>query len=144
MRRMGYFKDAAELYECIAGFFKESARNEEMGPKIAASKLIITFEYSDPEAVITVDAKNPPPEGTYFNIIEGPTDLKPDVRMTMSADIAHRFWFGKVNLVQALSKGEMKAQGPIPAILKLLPAIKPAYTLYPEYLKRIGKEDKVI
>jgi len=49
-----------------------------------------------------------------------------------------------VNLVQALSKGEMKAKGPIPAILKLLPAIKPAYTLYPQHLREIGKGDKVI
>lgn len=141
---MACFKDAAELYQCIGGFFKEATRDEDMAPKIAASKLIITFIYSDPDSTITVDAKNPPPAGQYFNIIEGRCDLAPDVKMTMTADIAHRFWHGKVNLVQALAQGEMKAQGPIPSILKLLPAIKPAYTLYPAYLRRIGLGDKVI
>lgn len=141
---MAYFKDAAELYECFGGFFKEATKDPEMAPKIAASKLIIRFNYTNPDSVITVDAKNPPPPGQYFNIIEGPCDLKPDVDMHMSADVAHRFWHGKVNLVQALAKGEMKAQGPIPSILKLLPAIKPAYTLYPEYLRKIGKGDKVL
>jgi len=141
---MAYFKDAAELYECIGGFFKEATRDEEMAPKVAASKLVITFNYTDPDASITVDAKNPPPGEQYFSIIEGPNDLRPDVEMWMAADIAHRFWHGKVNLVQALSKGEMKAKGPIPSILKLLPAIKPAYTLYPEHLRKIGKGDKVI
>ncbi|MCL6581073.1 MAG: SCP2 sterol-binding domain-containing protein [Firmicutes bacterium] len=141
---MAYFKDAQELYECIGGFFKSVTSNPDMGPKIQDSRLIIQFVYSDPDAVITVDAKNPPPEGHYFRIIEGPTDLVPDVKMSMAADVAHRFWFGKVNLVQALAKGEMKAQGPIPAILKLLPAIKPAYEAYPEYLKSIGKADKLI
>ncbi len=141
---MAFFKDAAELYECIGGFFKEAAKDPDMGPKIRESKLIITFEYSAPDSRITVDAKNPAAPGDFFTIITGPTDLTPDVRMSMSADIAHRFWFGKVNLVQALAKGEMKAQGPIPSILKLLPAIKPAYELYPEYLKKIGKADKLI
>jgi hypothetical protein len=141
---MAFFKDAAELYECIGGFFKEAAKDPEMGPKIKEGGLIIAFNYRDPDSRITVDAKNPPPEGLYFNIITGPTDLVADVTMSMSADIAHRFWFGKVNLVQALAKGEMKAQGPIPSILKLLPAIKSAYTLYPEYLTQIGKSDKLI
>jgi hypothetical protein len=138
------FKDAAEVYQCIGGFFKSVTDHPEMGQKIGASGLIIQFVYSEPDSIITVDAKNPPPAGYFFRIIEGQTDLKPDVKMTMTADIAHRFWFGKVNLVQALAKGDMKAQGPIPSILKLLPAIKPAYTLYPEYLKKIGKADKVI
>jgi len=74
---MAYFKDAAELYECIGGFFKEATKDEEMAPKIAASNLIIRFNYTDPEASITVDAKNPPPEGQFFSIIEGECDLKP-------------------------------------------------------------------
>ncbi len=141
---MAYFKDAAELYECIGGFFQEATKDPEMAPKIAESKLVITFVYTDPDSTITVDAKGQPAPGQFFNIILGPCDLKPDVKMTMTADIAHRFWHGKVNLVQALAKGEMKAQGPIPSILKLLPAIKPAYKLYPEYLRRIGKGEKVV
>ena len=142
--RVGVFKDAAELYQCIGGFFKEATKDPDMAPKIAASKLVIRFNYTDPESTITVDAKNPPAAGQYFNIFEGPNDLTPDVDMSMTADIAHRFWHGKVNLVQALAKGEMKAKGPIPAILKLLPAIKPAYTLYPEFLRKLGKGDKVV
>lgn len=141
---MAFFKDAAELYRCIGGFFQEATRDPEMAPKIAASNLVIRFNYTDPDSTITVDAKNPPAEGRFFNIIEGPSDLKADVEMWMTADIAHRFWHGKVNLVQALAKGEMKAQGPIPSILKLLPAIKPAYTLYPEFLRQSGHGDKVV
>ncbi|MDX1386052.1 MAG: hypothetical protein R3257_00575, partial [bacterium] len=64
--------------------------------------------------------------------------------MTMKADVAHRFWFGKVNLIAALTRREMVAKGPIPKILKLLPAIKPAYSLYPEYLKEKGCENLLI
>lgn len=63
--------------------------------------------------------------------------------MTMKADIAHQFWLGKVNLVAALAKGQMKAVGPIQSIIKLIPVIKPAFELYPQYLKEIGRSDLV-
>jgi len=141
---VGVFKDAAELYECIGGLFRRGAQDPEMGPKVRASKLIIKFNYTNPEAQLTIDAKNPPPEGMYFNVIEGENDLKADVTMSMEADVAHKFWFGKLNLVMALNRGMMRAKGPIAAILKLLPSIKPAYELYPQFLREIGKEDKIM
>jgi hypothetical protein len=58
--------------------------------------------------------------------------------MWMSADIAHKFWFGKVNLMAALTRKQMTAKGPIPKILALLPAIKPTYAMYPKYLEENG------
>lgn len=140
---MAVFKDAAELYQCIGGLFRLGAKHPEMGAKVGASNLIIRFEYSDPDSILTVDAKSPKPEGAGFNVLEGDNALKPDVLMTMSADIAHQFWFGTVNLVQALNRGQMKAKGPIASILRLLPAIKPAYTLYPQHLRDIGRSDLV-
>ena len=61
----------------------------------------------------------------------------------MSADTAHQFWLGKVNLVAALTRGTMTAKGPIPAIMKLLPAITPAYKQYPEILRAKGLESLI-
>jgi hypothetical protein len=58
----------------------------------------------------------------------------------MKADVAHKFWFGKVNLVAALARRQMIAKGPVPKILKLLPAIKPSYAIYPKYLEEGFKE----
>jgi hypothetical protein len=64
--------------------------------------------------------------------------LKPDVVMTMKADVSHAFWHGKVNLVAALAKRDIVASGPIPKILKLLPAIAPLYQMYPALLREKG------
>jgi len=58
--------------------------------------------------------------------------------MTMSSDIAHKFWFGRVNLMAALTRKQMVAKGPVPKVLKLLPAIKPSYEMYPKYLVENG------
>jgi hypothetical protein len=111
----------------------------QVGPKIAKSGIIIQFRYTDPEAVTTVNARDKPKQpGAYVDVIHGPCDLKPDVIMTMKADLAHAFWHGKVNLVAALSKKEIVATGPIPKILKLLPAVQPLYKTYPMLLKEKG------
>ncbi|MBF0497796.1 MAG: hypothetical protein HQK58_14680 [Deltaproteobacteria bacterium] len=56
----------------------------------------------------------------------------------MKAEIAHKFWYGKVNLTAALARRQMTAKGPIPKIMALLPAIKPAYAMYPKYLDDNG------
>lgn len=136
---MPVFRDDKDLYYCIAGMMEKATTDKAMGEKVRDSGLIIRFVYDNPKAMITIDAKNEPPEGTFFRVLTGENDLVPDVLMTMDADVAHRFWLGKVNLTAALTRREIVAHGPITKILKLLPAIKPAYTLYPEHLKEIGR-----
>lgn len=136
------FQDASQVYECIGGLMMSARTHPEMGPKVRASNLVIRFVYSDPDSQITIDAKNSG-EDHFFEVCFGENNLKPDVLMTMKADIAHQFWFGKVNLTAALTRGQMTAKGPIQAILKLLPAIKPAYAMYPEHLRSIGRGELV-
>lgn len=136
---MGYFKDSEQLKDVLGGFFIKLFEDPKVGPKLMASKLKLKFNYTDPELSISADMGSEPVVITFNDDV-----FKPDVEMTMKADVAHRFWYGKVNLIAALTRREMVAKGPIPKILKLLPAIKPAYTLYPEYLKERGFEDLLI
>lgn len=137
---MALFKNEQDVYEVLGKFFELSAKDERMGPEINKSGLVIQFEYSDPGSILTIDAAHPP-EGAYFGVIAGPTDQKPDVHMAMKADVANQFWLGKLNLLAALSRRQMVAKGPIPKILKLLPAIQPAYDMYKTYLADIGRTD---
>jgi hypothetical protein len=137
---MGLFKSESDVYEVLGTFFRASATDDAMGPEIRKSGLVIQFEYSDPPSIITIDAKNPP-EGAYYGVYEGPVDATPDVHMTMKADVANQFWLGKLNLLTALTRRQIVAKGPIPKILKLLPAIQPAYEKYQNYLREIGRDD---
>ena len=68
---------------------------------------------------------------------------KPVVEMSMKADVAHRFWLGKVNITAAMAKGQVKAKGPIPKILKLVPLTKILFPRYREALVRSGRSDLV-
>lgn len=136
---MAHFKDSAELKEVLGGFFGVIAEDPGIGKSLLGSKLVIRFNYDEPKLSITADCR-----GDRVHLLFDDTSLAPEVDMSMKADIAHLFWFGKLNLLTALTRKQMVAKGPIPKVLKLLPAIKPAYTLYPNYLRSIGKADLVI
>ena len=58
----------------------------------------------------------------------------------MKADVAHEFWMGKVNVPMAIMSGKIVSKGPTPKALALLPAIKPAYAMYPQVLQEVGKQ----
>ena len=132
---MGVFESSGRLKEVLGGFLSFLLEQPEMGGKLLASKMILKFNYSDPDLAITVDLTGEKGVLTFNDV-----EKKPEVEMTMKADLAHRFWFGRVNLVISLARREMVAKGPITKILKLLPVIKPAYALYPRYLKERGFE----
>ena len=140
MTTLTKFQSAEEVYSILGTFFREAAKDEGMGTEIRKSGLVIQFTYSDPDSQITIDAKDPV-EGRYFNVIEGETDKQPDISLAMKADVANQFWLGKLNLLMALSRRQMVAKGPIPKILKLLPAITPAYARYQAYLPDINRSD---
>lgn len=130
---MGLFESSEKFEEVLGGFFRLIADTPSVADKLLASKLIIRFSYTDPDVVLLVDCS-----GDKLEVRPGDTETKADVDMSMSSDIAHKFWFGKVNLMAALTRRQMVAKGPIPKILKLLPAIKPTYAMYPKYLDENG------
>jgi hypothetical protein len=142
---MGVFRDADHFYECVGELLDRAKVDPKIGPKIAKSGLVIQFRYTDPEAMNTINAKDKPTQpGAFIDVFHGPCDLKPDVVMTMQADVSHAFWHGKVNLMAALAKKQIVAQGPIPKILKLLPAVKPLYKVYPALLREKGYSDLIV
>ena len=130
---MGTVESSEKLEEVLGGFFRVMGETPAIADKLLASGMIIRFKYTDPDLVIVVDAS-----GDKVDVRPHDTETKAVVEMSMSADVAHRFWFGKVNLTIALTRKEMVAKGPIPKVLKLLPAIKPAYAMYPKYLEENG------
>lgn len=130
---MSTFENSDRLQQVLGGFFHFILDHPVMGPKLKESKLVLKFNYTEPDLSILINLSRETPEITYND-----SSKQPDVEMRMKADVAHRFWFGKVNLMIALARREMVAKGPIPKILRLLPVIKPAYALYPSYLKEKG------
>ncbi len=142
---MAFFKNSKEVVDCIGGLFDWAGRHPEVAPKLKATGLVIRLNYTNPETVITIDCANPPQQpGMVVSWCEGPGGLTPEVEFFMTADVGHRFWLGKVNLLVALTKRDVVAKGPIFKIMKILPILKPLYSQYPKILEAKGKAELVV
>jgi putative sterol carrier protein len=133
------FKDEQEVYAYIGKLFQDLAEDEELGPRFRKADTIVQYRYSNPDSQITVKMK----DGEEGRVDFGPTDMDPEIVMTMEADTAHKFWLGKVNVTMALAKGQMKAKGPVAKILKLVPLVKPVFPRYKEMLENEKRDDLV-
>ena len=130
---VGLFKSAQEFESMMGGFFEYLTHQASLRENLLISNLIIRFTCTDPDVVLVVDCS-----GNEIEIRSGDTTTDATIGLSMSADTAHRFWLGKVNLVAAVSRRKIKTKGPTAKILEMLPVIKPALDLYPQYLRDNG------
>ncbi len=127
------FKDSEMLYGVFLEFYELLKNDPRIGPALKKAHLCVQFVYTNPDAVITIDATKDDPR-----IVREAFDGRPEVTMAMSADFAHAFWHGKVKLVAALTRRQVTARGNLPKALKLLPILRPAYEMYPRFLREKG------
>ncbi len=133
------YKDEDDLYEVLGGFLLSLKDHPEIGPKFTDSNLLIRFNYRNPDASITIDAT-----GAEVDYDLGESERVPEVEMSMEADFAHAFWHGKANVVSALTRRQVTSRGAVQKAVKLLPILKPAFQLYPEYLREKGLDHLVV
>jgi len=134
---LGRFKDESEVYAFIGRLFEELAVDPELAPKFQRADTTVQYQMTEPESQITVDMR---PE-REIRVDLGPSELEPEVVMTLAADTAHGFWLGKVNITAALARGQIKARGPVAKILRLVPLVKPSFPRYEQILREAGRSD---
>ncbi|MGK0290106.1 MAG: alcohol dehydrogenase [bacterium] len=133
------YTDTDMLYSVLGDFFEE-LKTSEIGGALLKSNLCAQFEYSNPSGLITIDTTGDDVRIYLGDAFKG----KAEVVMSMNADFAHYFWHGKVNIVSALTRRQVKAKGNVPKTLKLLPILKPAFEMYPQFLKERGLAELVV
>jgi putative sterol carrier protein len=136
---LAYFRSEQEVYDTIGRLFIDLGKDEELFPKFQRANTIVLYEFRDPDSRITVRMM----EGQDSQVDLGPSEMEPEVTMSMDADTAHRFWLGKVNVTVALARGQMKAKGPVAKILRLVPLVKPVFPRYKAQLQAQGRQDLI-
>jgi putative sterol carrier protein len=131
---MSVFESKEKMVEVLGGLFNILLSDPDAGPKFAGSNITIKFNISDPNAQLYIT----PGDGIKGEVLWEAKDIKPDVEMTLSGDTCHKFWLKQIGMPIALAKGLIKAKGPMPKVLKLLPILKPAFAAYPEWAKSQG------
>jgi SCP-2 sterol transfer family len=134
---LGYFQNEQEVYDTIGKLFEGLRDDPELFPEFQKADTIVRYEFREPDSQITVKML----AGEPGQVDLGPSELEPEVTMSMEADTAHRFWLGKVNITVALARGQIKAQGPVAKILKLVPLVKPVFPRYEAQLEEQGRTD---
>ncbi len=128
---MAIFESTEKMYEVLGELFETLLAHETVGKKFQEQNVTIRFIMSEPKGEIWLL-----PEGKV--VCGVPEGVKEDISMTLSGDTAHKFWLKQITMPVALAKGLIKAKGPLPKVLKLLPLLNPAYEAYPEIARKHG------
>ena len=130
---MATFGSAQEVYDTIGAFLEQITKDEELRPKFVAADTSFHVRYTDPTSDMLVDCTVDPPVVTM-----GPGEVPSQIELSMAADTGHEFWKGDLNMALALAKGMVKVKGPVGKIMKLLPAMRPAFPKYKVFLAERG------
>jgi putative sterol carrier protein len=131
---MATFANAQQVYDTIGLFLDQITKDPELGPKFVAADTSFLVRYTDPDCTMLVDATIDPPVVT----MNPDPATETEISLEMAADDGHQFWLGKLNMALALAKGKVKVTGPISKIMKLLPAMRPAFPKYQAFLTERG------
>ena len=119
---MAIFETSEQLYGYISKLFAEIATLPEARAALKTVKLSVQFNYTAPDCRMTLTAAN----GEY-RIIRGACDAPgPDVELTMTGDVAHKFWTGELNVMGAIRTREIGVIGSLGQLMRLAPLIKTA------------------
>ena len=88
---------AKELREVIDEVFRLMDADPEMGPKLRDADTPQQFEFSDFDLVVNIRAARDGEEGNLHWEWSDEIDWKPKVKMTMSSEVANRYFQGKEN-----------------------------------------------
>ena len=130
---MATFANAQQVYDTIGAFLEQITKDEDLRPKFIAADTSFHVVYSDPDCDMLVDCTIDPPVVTM-----APGEVKSEIELAMAADDGHQFWLGNLNMALALAKNKVKVKGPISKIMKLLPAMRPAFPKYKAFIAERG------
>jgi hypothetical protein len=130
------FESAKELREVIDQVFSLMDADPDMGPKLRDADTPQRFEFSDFDIVVNIRAARDGEDGNLHWEWSDDVDWDSKVQMTMSSEVANRYFQGKENVPMAVARRRIKTGGDLKAALALIPITKPIYKQYRDYLQR--------
>ena len=132
------YANAEEFYDIFKICLDKVMKDEKLTQTLGSANMSVCLNISDLDAFITLECKG----GVKSSF--GPPTMDVDVTVSNNKEICNKFWQGKLNLMMAMAKGQVKAKGAITKMMKFLPKINPVYQIYRETLKETGRENMVI
>ena len=130
------FESAKELREVMDKIFSLMDADPDMGPKLRDADTPQRFEFSDFDVVVNIRATRGDEPGNLYWEWSDDVDWESKVQMTMSSEVANRYFQGKENVPMAVARRRIKTGGDLKAALALIPITKPIYGQYRDYVER--------
>lgn len=130
---MAAFRSPEEFREVIDRTFALMSEDPEMGPRLRDADAPQRFEFTDLDLVVNIRAGREGEPNLAWKWTDD-IDWEPKVRMTMTSEIANRYFQGKENIPIALARRRIKSGGDVRAALALIPITKPLFARYREMI----------
>jgi hypothetical protein len=124
------FNSPKEFREVMDRIFMMMDTDPDMGPKLRDADTPQRFEFTDVDMVVNIRAAGAGEDGNLHWEWTDDVDWKPTVQMTMSSEVANRYFQGKENVAIAIARRRIKAGGDVKAALALIPVTKPVFARY--------------
>lgn len=131
---MPIYNSTSQLYDCLETLFDRIfKRNEYDLSALERSGLVTRFVISEPAGELIIDCSQRP-VATHF----GPTDVKPNLTITLSADTLHGIMLGELGILKSLGARKLKAKGPIHKTKAFYGLFEQSQKVYPQILREKG------
>ncbi|MDQ4041129.1 MAG: hypothetical protein M3141_05205 [Actinomycetota bacterium] len=126
------FQSPEEFREVMDRTFAMMSEDADMGPRLREADVPQRFEFDDLELVVNIRAAREGEDGELHWEWSDRVDWEPKVRMTMTSEVANKYFQGRENVPIAIARRRIKAGGDVKSALKLIPITKPLYERYRE------------
>jgi hypothetical protein len=131
---MPVYLSETQLYSCFQTLFGLIEANEPKAPEsLLKASLAIRFKCRQPEANITIDAREAP-----VNIAYGNNAIKPTIDVGLTTDTLHCLLLGDLRLGKAVGSKQLDLKGPVWKTMALADLFHAAQQFYPQVLNDNG------
>lgn len=116
--------------------FSIMSEDPQMGPQLRDADTPQRFEFTDFDLVVNIRAGAAGEPNLVWEWSDE-VDWEPRVKMTMSSEIANKYFQGKENVAIAIARRRIKAGGDVRAALAIMPITKP---LFPRYREMVAAD----
>jgi hypothetical protein len=135
---MPFYRDAETFYQVMNDLFSQVMAEPDLLKPLVDGKVVLRITTTGPDAILVVYGRAVPPRFATGTDATG----KVDVGLSLSADVLHNVWMGKIRLRDAYLAGKMHLDSsPLKALslmTSLLEMFRFVEGLYPGVLKKRG------
>lgn len=134
------FANAEEFYKIQKIMIEKIQEDETLFKKLKAMNLTLCQKITNIDVIVTLEWKEP----FAMHLGMTPPGVKVDSTSSNDDDTFNKFYQGKLNMMMAMQKGQIKSEGKVSQTLKFLPLLGPIFKMYIETLKEVGRADLII